>query len=80
LDVLVTFSPELNPDELFNHDVRANAVGRKQAKRKSEMMERMCAVICASSASSTSTHVVKRFFREERVMLPSKVFTICHSG
>ncbi|NJR53703.1 MAG: IS630 family transposase, partial [Acaryochloris sp. CRU_2_0] len=36
--LLPSYSPELNPDELLNHDVKANAVGRKRARTNSEMM------------------------------------------
>jgi len=39
LFLLPSYSPELNPDELLNHDVKANAVGRKRARTKSELIE-----------------------------------------
>jgi transposase len=32
------YSPELNPDEYLNHDVKANAVGRKRPASQKEMM------------------------------------------
>ena len=32
------YSPELNPDELLNHDVKQNAVGRRRAANRGEMM------------------------------------------
>jgi len=31
------YSPELNPDEMLNQDVKSNAVGRRRAKSQSEM-------------------------------------------
>jgi transposase len=34
---LPSYSPELNPDELLNQDVKSNAVGRKRAKNLGEM-------------------------------------------
>jgi transposase len=34
---LPSYSPELNPDELLNQDVKSNAVGRKRAKTLAEM-------------------------------------------
>lgn len=32
------YSPELNPDELLNHDVKSNAVGRRRAKNQKELI------------------------------------------
>jgi transposase len=32
------YSPELNPDELLNQDVKTNAVGRKRPRHKGELM------------------------------------------
>jgi len=32
------YSPELNPDEMLNHDVKANAVGRKRARNRGQLM------------------------------------------
>lgn len=32
------YSPELNPDELLNHDVKANAVGRKRPRDQAELL------------------------------------------
>jgi transposase len=36
---LPAFSPELNPDEMLNHDVKANAVGRQRPRKQEEMMK-----------------------------------------
>lgn len=35
---LPAYCPELNPDEFLNHDVKANAVGRRRAKNQTEML------------------------------------------
>jgi transposase len=35
---LPSYSPELNPDEYLNHDVKSNAVGRRRADNVYEMM------------------------------------------
>jgi len=35
---LPAYSPELNPDEFLNHDVKANAVGRRRAENQGELM------------------------------------------
>ncbi|MFA5203357.1 MAG: hypothetical protein WC708_03035 [Lentisphaeria bacterium] len=32
LSLTITYSPDLNPDEMLNNDVKSNAVGRKRAK------------------------------------------------
>lgn len=36
---LHSYSLELNPDELLNHDVKANAVGRQRPENQSQMIE-----------------------------------------
>jgi len=35
---LPSYSPELNPDEFLNQDVKSNAVGRRRAESQSELM------------------------------------------
>lgn len=35
---LPSYSPELNPDELLNHDIKANAVGRQRPKNQAQMI------------------------------------------
>jgi transposase len=32
------YSPELNPDELLNQDVKSNALGRRRARDERELM------------------------------------------
>jgi transposase len=36
--LLPTYSPELNPDELLNQDVKSNAVGRRRARDQKDMI------------------------------------------
>ena len=36
--LLPAYSPDLNPDEFLNHDVKQNAVGRRRAKSREDMM------------------------------------------
>ncbi len=36
---LPKYSPDLNPDEYLNNDVKSNAVGHRRAKSKEEMKE-----------------------------------------
>ena len=38
LILLPAYSPDLNPDEFLNHDVKQNAVGRRRATSREEMM------------------------------------------
>jgi len=35
---LPSYSPELNPDELLNHDIKTNAVGRQCPTNQAEMI------------------------------------------
>lgn len=37
--LLPGYSPELNPDEYLNQDVKSNAVGRRRARNQKELME-----------------------------------------
>jgi transposase len=62
--LLPSYSPELNPDELLNHDVKANAVGRKRARTKQEMMENVREHMCWRQSQP---EVVQRFFHEKHV-------------
>lgn len=62
--LLPSYSPELNPDELLNHDVKANAVGRKRAKTKREMIENVRRHLYRRQRQPD---VVRRFFHEKHV-------------
>lgn len=61
---LPSYSPHLNPDELLNHDVKANAVGRQRPKSQAEMIANI-----RSYLRSTQRHpsVVQNFFHEKHV-------------
>ena len=41
LVILPPYSPELNPDEFLNNDMKSNAGGRLRAKNHNEMMENL---------------------------------------
>ena len=58
------YSPELNPDELWNQDLKSNALGRRRPHTKAEM-----ATDVRSYARSTQRRpdVVRNFFKEEHV-------------
>jgi transposase len=61
---LPAYSPQLNPDELLNHDVKTNAVGRQRPKNQAEMIGNI-----RSYLRSTQRHpqVVQNFFHEKHV-------------
>lgn len=59
-----SYSPHLNPDELLNHDLKANAVGRKRARNESEMIAN---AVDHLEGRARAPGVVAAFFREEHV-------------
>ena len=61
---LPAYSPELNPDELWNQDLKSNALGRRRPASKREMVADL-----RSYARSTQhrPQVVCNYFREEHV-------------
>jgi hypothetical protein len=61
---LPSHSPQLNPDELLNHDIQANAVGRKRARNQLEMLTNVQAHL---EARAGKPEVVARFFTHEDV-------------
>jgi hypothetical protein len=62
--LLPSYSPQLNPDELLNHDVKANAVGRKRARTKQETIENLRRYL---RRRQRQPDVVQRFFHEKHV-------------
>lgn len=59
-----SYSPDLNPDEILNHDLKANAVGRKRARNRDELVAN--AVEHLESRARTPERVAA-YFREEHV-------------
>jgi len=61
---LPPYSPELNPDELLNQDVKTNAVGRMRPRDEQELVGNV-----RSYLRITQGHpqVVQRYFRERHV-------------
>ena len=61
---LPPYSPELNPDELLNQDVKTNAVGRMRPRDEQELVGNI-----RSYLRITQGHpqVVQRYFRERHV-------------
>lgn len=56
---LPSYSPELNPVELLNHDVKANAVGRQRPRNLKQMKESIARYL---ERRRRQRHIVKRFF------------------
>jgi transposase len=61
---LPRYSPELNPDEYLNNDVKANAVGRRQASNSEEMAANLRGYL---RSTQKQPKVVTSFFQEKHV-------------
>lgn len=61
---LPSYSPELNPDELVNQDVKSNAVGRKRARNLKELMENVRAFL---RRKQRRPDLVRRYFLGQHV-------------
>jgi len=61
---LPSYSPELNPDELLNHDVKANAVGRQRPKNQAQMIDNLRSYLRSTQRQPT---IVQNFFLEKHV-------------
>lgn len=58
------YSPELNPDELLNQDVKSNAQGRCRPNSQTEMYGNVRSCL---RSTQKQPHVVKAYFREQHV-------------
>ena len=58
------YSPQLNPDELLNQDVKTNAVGRQRPKDQPEMMDNVRSYL---RSTQRRPDIVKAYFQEEHV-------------
>lgn len=61
---LPPYSPELNPDELLNQDVKTNAVGRRRATDQTDLMANVRGYL---HSTQKMPHVVRSYFQEEHV-------------
>src|ERR1700686_859627 len=61
---LPSYSPELNPDELLNQDVKTNALGRVRPLNLSEMMNSVRSYL---RITQRRPRLVKNYFRERQV-------------
>jgi len=58
------YSPDLNPDEMVNQDVKSNAVGRKRAHNRPQLMRHVRRYLQRRRANP---ELVKRYFHEPSV-------------
>ena len=58
------YSPELNPDEVLNQDVKSNAVGRKRPHSQNEMMSTVRGFLRSRQKQPVK---VKNYFQEKHV-------------
>ena len=58
------YSPELNPDELLNQDVKSNALGRRRPGDQSEMIRDVRSYL---RSTQKHPHIVMNYFQEEHV-------------
>lgn len=58
------YSPELNPTELLNQDVKSNSVGRQRAGNKQELMRNVRGYL---RSRQRTPQVVRNYFLEENV-------------
>jgi transposase len=65
---LPTYSPELNPDEYLNQDVKTNAVGRMRPLNRTEMVGNIRAYLRTTQANRL---LVKRYFHAKHVRYAS---------
>lgn len=61
---LPSYSPDLNPDEYLNNDVKSNAVGRRRPRNKTEMKANIGSYL---RSTQKQPEVVKRLFQERHV-------------
>ena len=53
------YSPELNPDELLNQDIKSNALGRKRARNQKDLMSKTRSFLRSRQRKPAS---VKKYF------------------
>jgi transposase len=58
------YSPELNPDEVLNHDVKSNAVGRRRPRDQQELVKNVRGFL---RRRQRQPHIVQKYFHEKHV-------------
>jgi hypothetical protein len=62
--LLPAYSPDLNPDEYLNQDVKSNAVGRRRAGHVDQLIENVRGYL---RGTQRSPHIVRHYFHAEPV-------------
>lgn len=62
--LLPAYSPQLNPDEYLNHDVKSNAVGRRRATSPVELVQNVRGYL---AGTQRSPQIVRNYFHAESV-------------
>ena len=62
--LLPAYSPELNPDEYLNNDVKANAVGRRRAGNILDLKRNVRGYL---RSTQRQPHIVRNYFKAEHV-------------
>ena len=61
---LPNYSPELNPDEVLNQDVKSNAVGRRRAENQQKLISNVRSYL---RSRQRKPHIVRQYFQEKHV-------------
>jgi hypothetical protein len=64
LFALPSYSPELNPDEVLNQDVKSNALGRRRPEDQQEMVADLRAYL---RSRQKKPQIVRNYFHEDHV-------------
>ena len=64
LFILPAYSPDLNPDELLNNDVKSNALGRRRPADRAAMITDLRSYL---RATQRRPEIVKRYFEHPSV-------------
>ena len=64
LFLLPAYSPELNPDELLNQDVKSNALGRRRPRNREQMIDDVRSYLWGTQKRP---EIVRSYFRERHV-------------
>ena len=62
--ILPAYSPDLNPDEFLNHDVKQNAVGRRRARDREDLMADVRGYL---RSTQKRRDIVRNYFRAPSV-------------
>jgi len=62
------YSPDLNPDEMLNQDVKTNAVGKRRPRTRSQMVRTVRGYL---HGRRRNPDLVKRYFHEASVRYPA---------